>query len=233
MSKLTILSGGAAKGLVDELTPQFAAETGFSVGGEFSAVGAMAAKFRAGTRADLVILTSSLIAELTREGKLLNGSARDLGIVYTGVAFRAGDTPMPLGDGNALRIALLASDAIYVLDMEQSTAGIHILKVLNHLGIADDLTPRLRTFTDGATAMRELAASHFTRPIGCTQVTEILTTPGITLAGPLPNECELATVYTGALYASAAYPEEAKRFLALLTGDAGRGQRARAGFVDT
>jgi hypothetical protein len=50
MSKLTILSGGAAKGLVDALTLQFAAETGFSVGGEFSAVGAMAAKLRAGIR---------------------------------------------------------------------------------------------------------------------------------------------------------------------------------------
>ena len=50
-----------------------------------------------------------------------------------------------------------------------------------------------------ATAMRELAAAKGARPIGCTQVTEILNTPGVTLVGPLPEGCALATIYTGAV----------------------------------
>jgi hypothetical protein len=68
MPTLKILSGGAAQGLVNALAPQFETQTGFRIEGEFGAVGAMAAKLRSGVSADLLILTSALIAELTREG---------------------------------------------------------------------------------------------------------------------------------------------------------------------
>ena len=44
--------------------------------------------------------------------------------------------------------------------------------------------------------MHELAQAEGTRLIGCTQVTEIKNTPGVTLAGLLPREFELATVYS-------------------------------------
>lgn len=48
MTKLRILSGGAAQGLVDALAPQFEAETGFSIEGTYGAVGARSAELRAG-----------------------------------------------------------------------------------------------------------------------------------------------------------------------------------------
>ena len=51
--------------------------------------------------------------------------------------------------------------------------------------------------------MRELAASKAHRPIGCTQTTEIIITPGLTLSGRLPPACALATVYTAAVTARA------------------------------
>ena len=49
MSRLNILSGGAAQGLVASLTPAFKALTGFDIAGEFGAVGVMADKLRQGT----------------------------------------------------------------------------------------------------------------------------------------------------------------------------------------
>ena len=51
--------------------------------------------------------------------------------------------------------------------------------------------------------MRALAASRSARPIGCTQATEILSTPGVTVAGALPAGFELATTYTAAVAANA------------------------------
>ena len=47
--------------------------------------------------------------------------------------------------------------------------------------------------------MRALAASTSRRPIGCTQATEILSTPGIVLVAPAAAGCALATVYTAAI----------------------------------
>ena len=66
--------------------------------------------------------------------------------------------------------------------------------------------------------------------IGCTQVTEILYTPGVQLTGLLPAEFELATVYTAALCSRAMQPEPASQFIALMAGAHAAKLRAEGGF---
>ena len=66
MPTLRILSGGAAHGFVEALAPQFGAATGYTIDGQFGAVGAMAAILRAGAPVDVLILTSTLIGELNK-----------------------------------------------------------------------------------------------------------------------------------------------------------------------
>ena len=178
MSSLNILSGGAAQGLVGSLTPAFKAQTGFDIAGEFGAVGVMADKLRKGTPADIVILTAALVAKLAEEKLVVATSIADVGLVETALAVRTGDPLAAVRDAADLREALLASDAIFVPDTKASTAGIHVANVLQQLGIADEVAARLRIFPNGATAMRELAASEARRPIGCTQSTEIISTKG-------------------------------------------------------
>jgi molybdate transport system substrate-binding protein len=231
VTTLRILSGGAAQGLVSALAPRFKAETGATIEGEFGAVGAMAAKLRAGAPADLLILTKALIEELTREGLALAGSATNLGVVHTGIAVRSSDPAPAIATAADLATALVAADAIYVPDPRQATAGIHFASVLDRLRIAEEVAGRLKAFPNGATAMRELAAAASTRPIGCTQMTEILATPGVTPVGHLPPGCELATVYTAAVTTRAAAPDRARRLVALLAAEGSREARLRAGFA--
>ena len=187
MDSLNILSGGAAQGLVASLTTAFKNRTGFGIAGEFGAVGIMADKLRNGTSADIVILTAALLAKLADEKLIAAASIADVGVVETALAVRAGDPEASVKDADGLRELLLASDAIFVPDTKASTAGIHVAKVLEQLGIADEVAGRLRIFPNGATAMRELAASKAVRPIGCTQSTEIISTKGVTLSGSLPQ----------------------------------------------
>jgi molybdate transport system substrate-binding protein len=228
--RLNILSGGAAHGLVTALAPQFERETGAPIDGTFGAVGAMRDRLTGGASADMLILTSAIIAELTRSGHVVAGSASDLGSVATGVAVRGGD-PAPAIDGaDALRAALRAADGIYFPDPKLATAGIHFAKVLERLGIANEVAPRLRTFPNGQTAMAALADAGG-RPIGCTQVTEILNTKGVTLVGNLPADFALATVYTIGICAKAQSADLARRFAALLTGEASRDLRRGLGFM--
>jgi molybdate transport system substrate-binding protein len=232
MSSLKILSGGAAQGLVASLAPKFKAMTGLELEGEFGAVGAMADKLRAGTPADIVVLTAAIIANLARENLVLGASAADIGLVETAVAIRAGDPQVTVGDAAALRDAFLAADAIFVPDTKASTAGIHVAKVLQQLGIANEVAARLNIFPNGATAMRNLAASTAARPIGCTQSTEILNTAGVVLSGSLPQGCELSTVYTAAVTTRAADARHAQDLIDLMTGAEQRDLRERAGFLE-
>jgi molybdate transport system substrate-binding protein len=130
-----------------------------------------------------------------------------------------------------LRDAFLAADAIFVPDTKASTAGIHVAKVLQQLGIADVVAGRLKIHPNGATAMRHLAASDAVKPIGCTQSTEIISTPGVVLSGSLPAGCELATIYTAAVTTRATHGEQAQRLIDLLTAAEQRSLRERAAFL--
>jgi molybdate transport system substrate-binding protein len=232
MTDLIIISGGAAHRLVKSLAPAFKARTGLDIEGEFGAVGAMADKLRAGRPADIIILTEALVRTLEQEKLVAPASVKNVGIVETALAVRAGDPLVSAPDQPVLRKALLAADAIYVPDTKASTAGIHVAKVLVLLGITKEVESRLKIYPNGATAMRHLAESPARRPIGCTQSTEIIGTPGVTLSGALPSGGELATMYTAAVKAGAVRPREAEILIELLIAADHRELRRRAGFLE-
>ena len=232
MSDIKILSGGAAQGFVGSLAAKFRELTGLGITGDFGAVGAMAGKLREGTPADILILTSALIATLAGENLADGASVKDVGRVETALAVREADPLVSAPDAAGLRAALLAADAIFVPDTKASTAGIHVAKVLHHLGIAEDVANRLKIYPNGATAMRHMAESDAKRPIGCTQATEIIATSGIKLSGALPKGCDLATVYTAAITKTAARAREAQILIDLLTAKDHAALRAQAGFLE-
>jgi molybdate transport system substrate-binding protein len=222
---LRFVSAGAAHGLVDAV----AREYDVPVGGTFGAVGAMLDRLDAGEPADIVILTRGQIDRLAAQSRVLARSVADVGIVSTSIAVRIADAAPDIASEAGLRAALLAADAIHFPDPGKATAGIHFARVLERLGIRAQVEPRLRTHPNGATAMRTLADAPG-RPIGCTQATEILATPGVRMVGPLPSGYELDTLYTAAVHAHATDRDAASAFVQKLTGDATRRKRTAAGF---
>jgi len=222
---LRFLSAGAAQGVVAAL----AAKHAIGIDGSFGAVGAMREKFLAGEACDVVILPDAQIAELASAGRVRADTAGDLGAVATSIAVRAADPAPFVSDEASLRAALVAADAIYFPDPAKSTAGIHFAGILDRLGLAAALADRLKTFPNGATAMRAMAAA-VGRPIGCTQATEIVATPGVRLVAPLPRGFDLETVYTAAVADRAERPEAARRFVETLAGESSRPLRTAAGF---
>ncbi len=230
MTTLHILSGGAAFGLVSKLEAQFAGESGCKLSGTYNAVGVMRDQLLSGAPCDVVILTAALIAQLEASGHVRAGSARNLGVVKTGIAVKAGDAQPDVSTPAALKAALLAAKGIYFPDPIKATAGIHFMRVLGELGIADEVAPRLRPYPNGATAMGEMATCSEAGLIGCTQVTEILYTQGVKLIAALPADFELATTYTAGVSSQAAHPAQAAALLELLCSDGAAAVRLSGGF---
>jgi molybdate transport system substrate-binding protein len=228
--RIRLLSGGAAQGLVAQLQDRFLAESGYTVEGTFGAVGAMRDKLLAGEPCDLIILSQALVDQLTASGHVIRGSAVQLGVVMTGVAVKAGEQLPDVTSAAALKRALLAAQAIYLPDPVKATAGIHFMKLLKALGIDQQLASRLRPFPNGATAMREMSQADEGGLIGCTQVTEILYTPGVQLVGLLPPEFELATIYTAAVCSAAQEPKAAGDLIGLLAAQETAAVRSSGGF---
>src|SRR5206468_7628099 len=101
---------------------------------------------------------------------------------------------------------------------ERATAGIHFMTVLRKLDIDRVVAPRLKPFPNGATAMRALANDGRRGDMGCTQLTEIRYTVGVTAAGPLPPGFDLSTIYSAAVVRATENRDLARRLISLLTG---------------
>lgn len=231
---LNILSAGAAKGLVTSLQQAFTAETGAGIAGSFGAVGAIHEKMLAGEPCDVIILSAALIDQLTQSGQVRAGSSVALGRVRTGIAVRTGQPLPDITEPASLARSLQAAQEIYIPDPQRSTAGIHFANILQQLGIHAEVAPRLRAFPNGAIAMAALAKTEMKTgiqpAIGCTQLTEIKYTEGVTLVGPLPKQFELATLYSVAISSRSTQPEIAQRLIELLSGPQSAALRAAGGF---
>ena len=227
---LHVLSAGAAQGLVLALAPRFLADTGVALRPTFGAVGAIREKLFAGQPCDALILTAAMIDELAESGHVNAATRRNLGHVQTGIAVRARDALPNIASREALRQSLRAATDIFLPDPQRATAGIHFARILEQLGIHADMAARLRPYPNGAAAMHALAHCGGRGPIGCTQITEIKFTDGVTLVGPLPKEFELSTVYSIAVCSGTTQPAIALRLAELLCGAASAGVREQAGF---
>ena len=228
--ELQVLCAGAVQGLVKALQERFAEQTETGLNGRYGAVGAMKEALMGGVPCDVLIVTDAMLRALQGNGAIEAEPLAPIGRVRTGVAARIGE-PLPRVDSaEALRIALLAAPAIYLPDIERSTAGAHVASVLVRLGLRETLAPRLSVFDNGAAAMAALAARGPQRAIGCTQVTEILYTPGLALAGALPPPFDLSTVYSAGVSTTASDPALAATFVALLCGPESAVLRREGGF---
>lgn len=228
--QLELISAGAAKGLVEALADRFREAHGARIAGTFGAVGAMKERLLAGEPCDAIVLTQALLEDLANDGHVRAETIRPLGRVHTGIAARAGNATVAINSEDALRDSLRAATSVHFPDPHWSTAGIHFMKVVERLGLRHDLAARLRPYPNGAAAMAGLAGATDGRPIGCTQVTEIRYTPGVTLAGALPKAFELATLYSAAVCTRAPEAMLAERFVALVTGPETSALRLAGGF---
>ena len=146
------------------------------------------------------------------------------------VAVRSGEGAPLIGTADELRASLAAATRLYVPDPERATAGIHFVKVLHALGLHDGVAPPIASYPNGASAMAALAAATEPGALGCAQITEIKSTPGVELVGALPAELELVTLYAAAVWASTRDPELARRLVHRLAGPESRDLRRKVGF---
>jgi molybdate transport system substrate-binding protein len=231
MKQLRLMSGGAAQGLVGALRDRFEQDHACTVNGQFGAVGVMRDRLLSGEPSDMMILSQTLIDQLTQDGHLVPGSATALGVVKTGVALLPGAPRPDVRTPEQLQALLANATAVYFPDPEKATAGIHFMKVLTQLGLRERLADRLHPYPNGATAMREMAAQAREGAVGCTQVTEILYTPGVSLLDVLPESLGLSTVYTAAVCTRAAEPDLARKLMARLASEDAAALRREGGFV--
>ena len=138
----------------------------------------------AGEPFDLLISGSGPIDSWIKEGKLIAATRTDIARSGIGVEVRAGARKPDIGSVEAFKRALLDAKSIAYLRVG---SGIYLHGLLDRLGIAEAVKAKItRPESD---IVSELVAKGEVE-LGMVVMTQILTTPGVELVGPLPPEIQ-------------------------------------------
>ena len=208
-AEITLLCSNALKSVLEELGPQFEKASGHTLKIEYGSTGPLKAQIEKGQAFDVAILGVDATDDLIKRGKLAAGTRADIARSGIGVAVRKGAAKPDLGTTQAFKQALLKAPTIAYSD--GGLTGIYLKSLLERLGIAEEVKSKIR-LGRGAEMVGEGKAE-----IGLTQISEILPVAGAELAGPLPPEIQLYTVFPAAIGAAAMHAEAAQALLKFLT----------------
>lgn len=182
---LRVFAAGAAQGVLLRLEPELAKAAGAKLDTLFDTVGALRDRVLAGDPVDLVVLSEAGVAVLEKAGKIAGSPKADIGTISVALAVRKGAPVPDLATSASLKAALLAAKTIAHADPARgATAGTHFARVLEQLGIANELKGRITVVPFGVEGIAGVARGQFEMAVS--QSSEIVADPGVVLAGPLP-----------------------------------------------
>ena len=202
--------------------------TGNKVSLVFDTAGATEQKFRADPEGALLITTALLIRNAESMGALRDGTSIPLGSTVAGVAVTPGSKKPDVSTPENLKAALLAAQRVAVSDPARgATVGIHFMKVIEALGVKDEVLRKITFATDGLETTRRVVAGE--ADFGVSQSSEIVQASRDAFAGPFPGEFALATNFS--LWHRNSISPAAAELVARLTGPASRDKLAAEGIV--
>lgn len=210
-----VLSGGGFREVMADLGPKFERATGHKLAITFGSAGAVVKRVQDGDTAEVVILAQQGIDRLVKEGRAAAGDVTVVARASTGVAVRKGAHKPDISSPEALKSALLAAKSITYSDpVGGSTSGIHFVKVLDRLGIANEMKSKTILPPRGG-ASGDLVANGEAE-IVVDLFPLLIAVPGIELIGPLPGDLQDIIVVAAVVVAGAKEAEASKALINFL-----------------
>ncbi len=212
---LVVLAAAAVKKSVENVPDRFQKMTGDHVTFVFGTAGEIRKKAMADTSFDIVVLPPTPLADLIKGGFVVDGSRQDLGTVRLAAAVQSGAARPDLTDMQTFEQSLLKAPSIGVADPATgATTGVYLADLFKRMGIADQLSAKIKLYPDGLTAMEGVARGEVALGIG--QKSEITPVAGVDLIGVLPDAAQLRTIYSAGLGAHTGDKQAAQRLLTYL-----------------
>ncbi|MBL6945509.1 MAG: substrate-binding domain-containing protein [Rhodospirillales bacterium] len=222
MTDIRILSAGAPKTGVRKCAEAFAEKTGQPFQVEFATAPVLRERVGSDTaNADIIVAPVAAMEVFSSAGKVVAGSVSPVGSVTAGVVIRNGAREPDLSSVEAFKRDLIAADGlVYNL----ASSGQYVAKMIEDLGIAEDVASKSHRVASGAAVMEYLADGPATNLIGFGQITEIRLHEhlGVHLVGPLPDAIGKVTTYAVGLLADAATPDAARPLIDFMVSADGK-----------
>jgi molybdate transport system substrate-binding protein len=210
--ELVVWTTRAIATVLAEVGPEFERTSGITLKVTSDLPPAFRARAAAGEPFDILISGAAPVDEWIRDGKLLRETRTTIGRSGIGVEVRGGAPKPDISSVNGLKRTLLAAKSVAYLRVG---SGIYLDSLLERIGIAAAIKSKaIRPETD---VVSELVAKGKAE-IGMVVITQILTTRGVELVGPLPPEIQSYVTFAAGVSARSAAPAAARRLIEYLTG---------------
>jgi molybdate transport system substrate-binding protein len=211
---ITVLASNGVKTVLEELAPRFETSSGHKLVFRFATAAELKAQIEKGEAFDVAILTAAIIDDLIKQGKLAADTRADIARSGAGIAIRKGARRPEIATADALKRTLLSAKSIAYVG-QGATAGI-MTGIFERLGIVEEMRTKTKRLSGSAAD----AVASGEAELGFTQISEILPVAGAELAGPLPSELQVYTVFPAAVNASARQAAAARSLITFLTAPA-------------
>ena len=214
-AEVKVLCAAAMRSVMNELGPGFERATGHKLMIQFDVVGALKRQIDAGERFDVAILTTPLIDEVVKNGKIAAGTRADVARSGLGVIVRTGAPKPDISSADAFKRTLLNAKSISYA--KEGATGIYLESLFERLGITEQMKPKTKfpptgrgadLVAQGETELMLMAISTF-EPV-----------PGAELLGPLPPELQSYIGYSAGVGTAAKEAEVGKALINFLKAPA-------------
>jgi molybdate transport system substrate-binding protein len=209
-AELNVWTSRAIATVLDVVGPQFERETG----NKLTVVAGFSPEFikriNAGEQFDILAAPPPVLDNLIKAGKLKADTRTLLVSSEVGVEVRAGALKPDISTVAAFKQALLNAKSITYLP----SPGVP--QMLEQLGVVDAI--KSKSTIPHTDIVSELVAKGEVE-LGIVVMTQILTTPGVELVGPLPAGIKITTTFGGAVSTNSNAPEAARALLQFLRSE--------------
>jgi len=215
-AEVRLLSAAAMQSVLKEIASDFERISGHSLIIDYATMGAIDQRVLGGETADLVIGSSPSISNLVKEGRIRADSQVTICKVGVGLVVASGSPKPQIASLEDFKRALLAAKLIvYAEPARGGAAGIHVARVIEKLGLAEQLSPKTKFGVGGD--VTEVTLAQGEGALGLTQISEIVEKRGAEFLGPLPEELQNYTGVAAGIPTGAAPSEGAVALIKFLT----------------
>ena len=209
---LKVLSTNALTDVISEELAHLEKRLGSKIAIEFKPTNILLERLKGGEHADVWILGRGALIDLDKQGKIAAGTRVDIAQSGVALSIKDGVAKPDISTAEGFKQALLSAKAI--ASSRVGLSGLHFMSVLDRLGIADQVKPKVK-IVDGGGRTAELIVRG-EADMAVQLMSELLSVKGTQVVGTFPKGLDNNVVLTGGVSSAAKDPKAAKAFLDLL-----------------
>jgi molybdate transport system substrate-binding protein len=214
-AEVKVLSANGFQTVMGDLRPKFEQATGHTLVMTFDTGGGIVKRIQGGETFDVIVSPRPGMDGFVKDGKVIANTVTVIARSGIGVAVRKGSPKPDISSPEVFKRTLLATKSIaYSNPAGGGTSGTHFAKVLDRLGIANEM--KSKTVHPIPPVVVGDLVSKGEAELGVHQFQELMPVAGIEIIGPLPGDLQDTIVYAGAMMGANKQPDASKALVNFL-----------------